>query len=133
MADTEGVRTADDDARLEYLESLKLCIRCLGRYRDEPEFWDGEGALFCKNCDNVAEMEHSFDLRHKADMRAIERWRSEPWPPESSRPPKEMMLPDQADLCVWLMGEIDRLERVIEAKGALAEKVAMINAGLLQR
>ena len=50
------------------------------------------------------EMEASFDLRWKADMRGIERWRKEK--------PKERDLtwPDHADMVVWLMVELDQLE-----------------------
>lgn len=48
-----------------------------------------------------AESEASFDLRWKADMRAIRMWqeatgRTEVWP-------------DHADLCVWLLGRIDTM------------------------
>ncbi len=52
-----------------------------------------------------AELEASFDLRWNADARAIRRWRG-------SDPTKELtlILPDHADLCVWL------LERLEEAK-----------------
>ncbi len=56
--------------------------------------------------DLVMEMEAMFDLRQKADMRAIKRWRE-------AHPESKLTLPDQADLCVWLMGQIDELEAKI--------------------
>jgi hypothetical protein len=40
-------------------------------------------------------MEATFDLRWKADMRAIKRWRKETG--------EELVGPDHADLCVWLL------------------------------
>ncbi len=46
---------------------------------------------------------HMFELRQKADQRAIERWRD-------GHPDRVMRLPDQADLCVWLMGQLDEAE-----------------------
>lgn len=59
--------------------------------------------------EKMREMEHTFDLRWKADMRAIERWRAE-------RPKeRELRQPDHADLCVWLLEQLaerdSRLER----------------------
>ncbi len=55
----EQLQQEADDAvpRQEYLESLKVCLRCLGRYQDEPEFWHGEGALVCVQCARNAELE----------------------------------------------------------------------------
>lgn len=49
------------------------------------------------------ELQASFDLRWKADMRAIKRW-------QAAHPGKENVWPDRADLVVWLMSELDRLE-----------------------
>ena len=43
----------------------------------------------------------SFDLRWKADMRAIKQWH------ESGG--DKLVWPDHADLCVWLLSENDRL------------------------
>lgn len=44
------------------------------------------------------EHEHSFDLRWKADMRAIRRW-------QQAHPGNDHVWPDHADLCVWLMDQ----------------------------
>lgn len=45
----------------------------------------------------LEERDASFELRWGADMRAIERWRAER--PEE----RDLIHPDHADLCVWLM------------------------------
>ncbi len=49
------------------------------------------------------ELEATFNLRHAADMRAIKLWRSHD--PKG----RELRQPDQADLCCFLMEEIERL------------------------
>ncbi len=46
-----------------------------------------------------ADEQASFDLRWKADMRAIKRWQAE-------QPGRELTWPDHADLCVWLLERI---------------------------
>ena len=47
-----------------------------------------------------AELNASFELRWKADMRAITRWQSE-------APGRELVWPSHDDLCVWLLGQLD--------------------------
>lgn len=44
------------------------------------------------------ELEQSFDLRWNADKRAIKRWRE-------ANPGNDLIMPDHADLCVWLLDE----------------------------
>jgi aspartyl/asparaginyl beta-hydroxylase (cupin superfamily) len=51
----------------------------------------------------LAEMKASFDLRWKADMRAIKKWQAETG--------RTMEWPDHADLCVWLMGKLETLSK----------------------
>jgi hypothetical protein len=61
----------------------------------------------------VAEVERrdaSFNLRWKADMRAIKRW-------QEAHPGNELTWPDHADLCVWLLEENDRLRGQNAAPG----------------
>lgn len=48
----------------------------------------------------VAQREASFDLRWKASMRAIKRW-------QEAHPGNDLVWPDHADLCVWLMEQLD--------------------------
>lgn len=59
----------------------------------------------------LAEMNALFDLRWKADMRAIERWRAEQ-PAE-----RKLRQPDHFDMVVWLMKELSNWD---EAKTRLA-------------
>ena len=54
--------------------------------------------LLAEVVQDLEEYEHSFELRWKADMRAIKRWH------EAGG--NEMTRPDHADLCVWLMGQL---------------------------
>lgn len=46
------------------------------------------------------EMQHTFELRWAADMRAIKRW-------QAAHPGNDLVWPDHADLVVWLMEELD--------------------------
>lgn len=50
---------------------------------------------------DVEDYQRSFDLRWKADMRAIELWRAE------SPVERDLVWPDHADLVVWLMGRLE--------------------------
>lgn len=50
--------------------------------------------------DEDADHDRSFDLRWKADMRAIKRW-------QEAHPGNDLVWPDHADLCVWLMEQLD--------------------------
>jgi hypothetical protein len=56
----------------------------------------------------LAELQYTFDLRWKADRRATERWRA-------AAPGRDLTIPDHADLCVWLLEQL-------EANGSTAEK-----------
>jgi len=51
----------------------------------------------------ASELEELFESRHAADVRAIEMWRS-------GGPDKELKWPDHADLVVWLLDYIDKME-----------------------
>jgi hypothetical protein len=52
--------------------------------------------------EDLAEMKVTFDLRWKADMRAIKMW-------QAAHPGHELVWPDHADMVVWALGEIQRL------------------------
>lgn len=56
---------------------------------------------------DLAEMRATFDLRWKADMRAIKRW-------QDAHPGKELVWPDHADLVVWLLRLYDKAESHLE-------------------
>lgn len=49
-----------------------------------------------------------FELRWDADLRAIKRW-------QDAHPGGELVWPDHADLVIWLLDRIERLEAVAEA------------------
>lgn len=78
-------------------DSGKLVNECPhGRFPDR--------CVTCLN-ERVKELEASFDLRWKADMRAIKRWQKEN--------PKERKLiwPDHVELIIWLLSELKKTER----------------------
>lgn len=51
----------------------------------------------------VDELRQVFDMRWNADMRAIQRWRE-------AHPGNDLVLPDHADLCVWLLEKLKPYE-----------------------
>lgn len=59
-----------------------------------------DGCLNCEAADQIEEHDQSFDLRWKADMRAIKRW-------QEAHPGNDLTWPDHADLCVWLLEQLD--------------------------
>ena len=76
----------------EFMESCR-------RYRNQIASERGEftgGKTIAQLEAEIAEHDASLDLRWKADMRAIKRW-------QEAHPGKELIWPDHADLCVWLL------------------------------
>lgn len=53
------------------------------------------------------DLQANFDLRWKADMRAIKMW-------QEAHPGNDLVWPDHADLCVWLLEERERLLKLME-------------------
>lgn len=49
--------------------------------------------------EELDDMQRTFDLRWEADMRAIKRWRE-------VHPGNELVMPDHADLVVWLLEQL---------------------------
>lgn len=49
----------------------------------------------------LQDYEKGFELRYNADTRAIDKWRA--------ATKRTMVLPDHADLCVWLLQQLDSL------------------------
>lgn len=72
--------------------------------------WDAAAnrieALVAEN----AEYEEVFDMQWKAGMRAVERWRE-------AHPGNDLVLPDTADLCLWLLARVERLEEALKPSG----------------
>ena len=58
--------------------------------------------------EDLAEMKATFDLRWKADMRAIKMWQAA-HPERWAGPGTGLIWPDHADMVVWALGEIERL------------------------
>lgn len=71
------------------------------------------------------ELRASFDLRWKADMRAIRLRR------EQSQDDDNLTWPDHADLVVWLLAERDRLAADVERLLSDAARLACIVTGAL--
>lgn len=70
-----------------------------------------------------AELRRYFDLRRDADQRAIARW-------QKAHPGKELVWPDHADLCVWLMVRYEELKNAA-ARMVDAMEVCHVCGGLL--
>ena len=49
--------------------------------------------------EEIEDLRATFDLRWKADMRAVKMWRE--------KTGQDLVCPDHADLCVWLLEELD--------------------------
>ena len=56
--------------------------------------------------DRIEELEHLFDLRWAADMRAIRLW-------QSAHPDQPRTWPDHADLGTWCLSRIETLEAAL--------------------
>jgi len=50
--------------------------------------------------ERIEELEATFDLRWKADMRAIKRW-------QEAHPGNDLTWPDHADMVVWMLDQMD--------------------------
>ena len=78
--------------------------------RKQQESWDTEHAelvaLNKKRLLEIAELEHVFETQRQADKRAIQMWHDAGG--------DALTWPDSADLCVWLMGQVDELKQRIE-------------------
>jgi len=51
----------------------------------------------------IREYDQIFNLTHKANMRAVKLWRE-------GHPERELRMPDQTDMVVWLLEKLDKLE-----------------------
>lgn len=49
------------------------------------------------------ELDYSFHLRWRCDLRAIERW-------QQAHPDRDHVWPDHTDLLVWLLEQLDALK-----------------------
>lgn len=108
-ASEEKVRRFYDTYRAIAVDGLGLPDPMAEDTPDEaPEAWHGLLSEKVKSLrsqlqaaqDQQAEYERTFDLRWKADLRAIERWRQ-------GDPSRDFTMPDHADLCVWLLEQLE--------------------------
>jgi hypothetical protein len=95
------------------LEFARMCSNCGGVW----PCWAGQAFKALKSAEQEQrEHDASFNIRWKADMRAIKRWQEANGQPD--------MWPDHADLCVWLMGQLE------EGRAYSTALEAAIKAGL---
>ncbi len=81
-------------------EVAKDCDKYLNRIINEAE----QKQIKIDRFESQEELKHLnllFDLRHKADVRAIEMWQK--------KTGRDLTIPDQADMCVFLLEENNRL------------------------
>ena len=62
--------------------------------------WDKASAASKHQEERTQTLEDLFDLRWKADMRAIKMWRK-------GHPERKLAMPDHADLVVWLLAKLE--------------------------
>lgn len=64
--------------------------------------------------EEVKDMQSTFDLRWKADSRAIRRW-------QAAHPGNELTWPDHADLVVWLMEQLFSPSEEVKSETVVAD------------
>jgi hypothetical protein len=88
---------------LKTTEAMRGKVR--GRVRDKMDISYLDAGNLLDDVDallvEVEEMQASADLRWGADMRAIKRW-------QEAHPGNDLVWPDHADLCVWLMEQLEQ-------------------------
>jgi len=82
---------------------------------DRPHAWQKRvNDLIRALRDERNELSSLFDLRHKADMRAIRRW-------QEAHPGKDNEWPDRADMVAWLLAEVERLSAILRPWQRIAQ------------
>lgn len=85
---------------LEWIDSDEI----IASLRERNAGLERQVAELTEQC---GELNALFDLRWKADMRAVERWRA-------GHPERELRLPDHADMVVWLLERDAARDALIE-------------------
>lgn len=75
-----------------------------GNPQDVIDWYDWNHDALQSSLESAWELQLTFELRWKADMRAITRWRD-------ANPGNELVLPDHADLVVWLLEQLEKPSR----------------------
>lgn len=90
----------DKDDRTSPSEYPDMCLITFEEFADYMQAaWSAQSSRIAELQADAEHHDKSFDLRWNADMRASKRWQ------EATG--KTMTLPDYADLCVWLLGQLE--------------------------
>jgi hypothetical protein len=92
-----------DSAETQQAPEIHTCSTCGFEWKHGENGSHQCAPILKKKLD---ETESSFDLRWKADQRAIKKWQ------EATGKATEW--PDHADLCVWLLEQLDAEKRITE-------------------
>lgn len=68
------------------------------KYATDDDF---RRAVLAVEREATKDLQATFDLRWKADMRAIKMW-------QAAHPGNELVWPDHADLVVWLLEQLEK-------------------------
>lgn len=64
--------------------------------------------------EQIESLEATFDLRWKADIRAIKMWRE-------ANPGNDLVMPDHADLVCWLLDELSKLREKLRVANIMLD------------
>jgi len=101
MAEVEALRK----------ERKRLMAEGIGTYASKNRWLREENSKLHKE---LSDFQASFNLQWQAGQRAIKEW-------QRTHPGNDLVWPDQADLCVWLMEEVERLTKRCEEARRLVE------------
>lgn len=73
--------------------------------------------------EKIEELEQTFDLRWKADMRAIKIWRAE------DTAARELIMPDHADMVIWLLNKYYALSGALQDLARSVKQIPMLTDG----
>lgn len=91
--------TLDADAARDVAISIDRLIASRDEWMQAAQVEANLRREFKETADSL---QQTFDLQWEADMRAVARWRA-------AHPGNELVLPDRANMVVWLLEEHDRL------------------------
>jgi hypothetical protein len=114
-------------ARSTRLISKMVPLSACGNY----VFWDGVGDIELDHngelrsriealTSEVGELQEVFDFQWRANMRAVEMWRT-------ANPGNELVLPDSAKLTVWMLEQLEAARADAKEAEAYAEELAECN------
>jgi hypothetical protein len=107
-----AARTTERDGLLRERQALSFAAGNVAMHTGWPV--EAQKALIACGEDRD-ELQATFDLRWKADMRAIKTW-------QAAHPGNELVWPDHADLCTWLAEERDSWRTKAEGLAAALDE-----------